>query len=201
MVTVTRPKIRFDERCAVAKRRSDDLVSAARTGDQAAWRALYGLHHRRLTVWLRSLPPGDALDSPEDLAADAWLLAASKLSEFRGSDDDFAGWLFTLARNVSANSHRKAVRRATDPTAVEPAADAVWGLAPDDLARVDEQDATRALLAHLSRREAEVVACIDVVGLDVASTARALGMKPTAVRVARHRALVRLRKILTESDL
>ena len=44
------------------------------------------------------------------------------------------------------------------------------------------------------------MACIDVVGLDVASTAAALGMKPTAVRVARHRALGRLRKILTESE-
>jgi RNA polymerase sigma-70 factor (ECF subfamily) len=48
----------------------------------------------------------------------------------------------------------------------------------------------------LSRREAEVVACIDVVGLDVSATARALGMTPTGVRVARHRALGRLRRML-----
>jgi RNA polymerase sigma-70 factor (ECF subfamily) len=184
----------------VVKRRSDELVSAARSADQAAWRALYGLHHRRLTVWLRSLPPGDTVDSPEDVAAEAWLLAAAKLHEFRGSDDDFAGWLFTLARNVSANSHRKAVRRATDPTDVEPSREPVWGATSDDLARVDEQDTTRALLCHLSQREAEVVACIDVVGLDVASTARALGMKPTAVRVAHHRALVRLRKIMSDGE-
>ena len=185
----------------MAKRLSAALVSAARSGDQAAWRELYALHHRRLTVWLGSLAPGDALDSPEDLAAEAWLLAAAKLGEFSGSDDDFAGWLFTLARNLAANSHRKAVRRRTEPTAVDPSSDEVWGLARDDVARVDEQDATRELLSHLSRREAEVVACIDVVGLDVAATARALGMKPTAVRVARHRALVRLRKIITESAL
>ncbi|WP_051552005.1 RNA polymerase sigma factor [Nocardioides sp. URHA0020] len=175
-------------------------MSAARAGDQAAWRELYALHHRRLTVWLRSLSPGDAVDSADDLAADAWLLAAEKLGGFVGSDDDFAGWLFTLARNLAANSQRKAGRRRTDATEVEPSAE-MWGLARDDIALVDEQDATRALLSHLSSREAEVVACIDVVGLDVASTARALGMKPTAVRVARHRALVRLRKILSESDL
>lgn len=37
-------------------------------------------------------------------------------------------------------------------------------------------------------REAEVIACIDVVGLDVTSTGRALGTSATAVRVARHRA-------------
>jgi RNA polymerase sigma-70 factor, ECF subfamily len=40
-----------------------------------------------------------------------------------------------------------------------------------------------------------VVACIDVVGLDVASTAAALDMKTTAVRVARHRGLRRLRSL------
>ncbi|GAA4715630.1 RNA polymerase sigma factor [Nocardioides conyzicola] len=179
---------------------SDALVSSARTGDQAAWKTLYGLHNRRLTVWLGSLPRGDVPDAPEDLAAEAWLLAASKLGDFRGSDDDFAGWLFTLARNVAANSHRKAVRRRTDPAAVEPSADGEWGVADDDTAQVDGQAATRELLSHLSPREAEVVACIDVVGLDVASTARALEMKPTAVRVARHRALGRLRKILSETD-
>ena len=57
----------------------------------------------------------------------------------------------------------------------------------------------RWLLAQLSPREAEVVACIDVVGLDVASTAQALDMGTTAVRVARHRALGRLRRLLEPS--
>jgi RNA polymerase sigma-70 factor (ECF subfamily) len=41
------------------------------------------------------------------------------------------------------------------------------------------------------------VGCIDVIGLDVATTARALGMSTTAVRVARHRGLRRLRAIGT----
>jgi RNA polymerase sigma-70 factor (ECF subfamily) len=60
------------------------------------------------------------------------------------------------------------------------------------------RDWTRRLLAALPRREAEVVACVDVVGLDVAATAKALGISAAAVRVARHRALGRLRNELTE---
>ena len=178
----------------------DTLVAGARTGDQAAWRALYVRDAGRLTVWLRSLPNGDWASSAEDIAAEAWLTAASKIGEFHGSDDDFAGWLFTIARNHGANSSRKAQRRRTDPVAVETATEPTWGTAPDDHALADGQDSTRRLLAHLSPREAEVVACIDVVGLDVASTARALGMRPTAVRVARHRALGRLRTILGEES-
>jgi RNA polymerase sigma-70 factor (ECF subfamily) len=72
----------------------------------------------------------------------------------------------------------------------------LWGVSEDATWRVADHDAVTRLLAMLPPREAEVVACIDVVGLDVASTARALGIGPTAVRVAHHRALRRLRLVL-----
>jgi RNA polymerase sigma-70 factor (ECF subfamily) len=185
----------------VAQSGSDPLVAAARSGDQEAWRELYRLHASRLVVWLRSLPRGDASSSAEDVAAEAWLTAAAKIADFHGSDDDFAGWLFTIARNHSSNVARRAWRRTTDP--VDPGAvpESTWGRVADPGAVVDGEDRTRRLLARLSPREAEVVACIDVVGLDVASTAQALGMRPTAVRVARHRALGRLRRALETEDL
>ncbi len=53
-------------------------------------------------------------------------------------------------------------------------------------------------LSGLPPREREVLACLEVVGLEVvglevATTAAALGLTPTAVRVARHRGLRRLR--------
>jgi RNA polymerase sigma-70 factor (ECF subfamily) len=61
-------------------------------------------------------------------------------------------------------------------------------------ATVPGREWVRDLLAGLSPRERDVVACIDVVGLSVADAATALGMTPVAVRVARHRALRRLRR-------
>ena len=175
------------------------LVSAARTGDEDAWRELYARHARRLQTWLASLPSGDPASTPEDVAAEAWLTAADKIGEFRGSDDAFVGWLFTIARLVLNNRRRAAQRRQTYPQDPD-GSDPQWGVVepPDPL--VVGQAETRRLLALLSPREAEVVACIDVVGLDVASTARALDMTPTAVRVARHRALRRLRSLLADSD-
>lgn len=184
----------------MARGGSDALVCAARAGDHDAWRQLYVLHARRLTVWLRSLPLADPAASPDDIASEAWLTAAAKIGQFRGSDDDFAGWLFTIARNHASNSHRTAVRRRTDPIAADASDDALLGSVSDDLGEIDSQANTRALLAQLTPREAQVVACVDVVGLDVAATAAALGMKPTAVRVARHRALSRLRRILLQEN-
>jgi RNA polymerase sigma-70 factor (ECF subfamily) len=178
----------------------DAVVSAARSGDPDSWRLLYERHARRLVVWLRSLPLLDTAASADDLAAEAWLTAAERIDDFRGGDDDFAPWLFTIARNHAANSGRKAARRRTEPVDVGEAGDAVFGSVADESGRVAADDRTRALLSHLSPREAEVVACIDVVGLDVAATAAALGMRPTAVRVARHRALGRLRRVLEQED-
>lgn len=174
-----------------------ELVDAARRGDEAAWRELYARHARRLQVWLATLPSGDPTASPEDVAADAWLTAASKIGEFRGSEDDFAGWLFTIARLTLQNRRRAAQRRRTD--AQDPdGSDPTWGVVEPPESAVVGQAETRRLLALLSPREAEVIACLEVVGLDVAGTAQALDLSPTAVRVARHRGLRRLRDLLAE---
>src|SRR6478736_3997266 len=180
------------------RRQDGPLVAAARAGDEDAWRELYARHARRLQVWLASLPSGDPSASPEDIASEAWLTAAQKLEEFSGSDDDFAGWLFTIARFTLSNRRRTAQRRRTDAREPDPA-DPSWGVVGSPEGDVVGQAETRRLLSGLSPREAEVIACLEVVGLDVASTARALDMSPTAVRVARHRALNRLRAELGDT--
>jgi len=179
-------------------RTDDDVVTRARSGDEDAWRQLYLAHGRRVVVWLGAVPALDAATSAEDIAAEAWVVAATKIGDFRGSIDEFGGWLISIARNIASNDRRRAQRRQTYATEDAGADLQSDGRAPD--ARAVEEDSVRRLLAHLSRREAEVVACIDVVGLDVAATAQALDMTPTAVRVARFRGLGRLRKILEASD-
>lgn len=177
-------------------REDDDLITRARAGDETAWAQLYRDHAGRLIVWLRTSPSGDAAAAPEDIASDAWLTAAQNLGKFSGTSDDFAGWLFSIARNVASNRRRTNARRATSPhdTAL-PGVD--WGTTEDGSLVINGNDATRRLLGHLSKREAEVIACIDVVGLDATATSHALGMSVTAVRVARHRGLKRLRSILS----
>ncbi len=174
-----------------------DLIERARRGEPAAWRELYESLSGRLLVWLRTRPSGDAAASPEDLAAEAWLVAAGRIADFTGSTSDFAGWLFGIARNQSLNARRRTVRRATDP--VDVAAHDFWGAdLPTDVAGTDW---VRHALASLPTREGEVLACMEVVGLDTAGTAAALGMSTAAVRVARHRGLRRLRGSLRDGAL
>jgi RNA polymerase sigma-70 factor (ECF subfamily) len=167
----------------------DDVVAAAKRGDQDAWRELYRAHAGRLVVWLQTRSGTDGAVTAEDVAAQAWLTAAEKVLDYTGSADEFGAWLFGIARRVAANVQRRSGRRRTDPVADAP------------VVPIDGPEATvaggvwvRDLLAGLTPRERDVVACVDVVGLSVADAARALGITPVAVRVARHRALRRLRR-------
>ncbi|GAB7005073.1 RNA polymerase sigma factor [Nocardioides sp. AN3] len=172
-------------------RADDRTVAAAKTGDADAWRELYRAHAGRLLVWLQRRPLDDGAVAAEDIAAETWLTAASKVADFTGSAADFAGWLFGISRNLEANARRRGSRRRTSPLAeVEP--DPVPG---PESAYVAE-DWVRSALSGLPDRERDVVTCLDVIGLDVATTASALGISVVAVRVARHRGLKRLRGLV-----
>jgi len=172
----------------------DETIARAKEGDPGAWRALYTAHAGRLLVWLRSLPTGDPGVSADDLAAETWLTAASRIADFRGSADDFAGWLFGIARHQARNVERRSRRRMTAPASAE-TLDHSSAAAPSAGEQPESDGWVTWLLSHLPARERQVVACLDVVGLDVSSTARALGMTATAVRVAHHRGLKRLRAL------
>lgn len=166
----------------------DDVIQRARGGDASAWRELYESLAGRLVLWLRTRPSGDPAASPEDLASEAWLVAAGRIADFTGGRAEFAGWLFGIARNHALNAARRTARRATDASeTVE------LGTETHEL-HVTGEDWVRFTLAQLPTREGEVLSAMEVSGLDAAATAAMLGISTTAVRVARHRGLARLRK-------
>ena len=177
---------------------ADDLIERARSGEADAWRELYEALTGRLLVWLRTRPSGDVVASAEDLAAESWLVAARSIGDFEGDRDAFAGWLFGIARHQALNARRRALRRSTQamPTSDDAS---VWGAYDGPADGVAGADWTRWALAQLPPRESEVLASMEVAGLDAAQTASALGMSVTAVRVARHRGLARLRKLPTDA--
>ncbi len=173
----------------------DPTVTSAKAGDPDAWHALYVAHAGRLLLWLRARQPVDGAVTADDVASETWLVAARKVHQFHGTSEEFAGWLFGIGRKVAANQLRRGALRAT--ASLEGREDAGPGDVP-----VDPQDAVSGLdwvrgeLGRLPRRERDVLACTEVIGLDVAATAQALGMTSVAVRVSRHRALKRLRSRL-----
>lgn len=167
----------------------DRVVAAAKAGDTDAWRALYADHAGRLVAWLGTRPTGDTTASAEDVASEAWLVAASKIADFHGSSSDFAGWLFGIARKLSSGTKRRSDRRRTSPGEVDDHLDRV----PDHAPSVEGRDWVRDAIAALPPRERDAVGLVDGLGFDNATAAEALGVSAVSLRVARHRGLRKLR--------
>ncbi|MBF4160138.1 RNA polymerase sigma factor [Nocardioides acrostichi] len=165
------------------------LVAAAARGESAAWRELYARHAGRLLLWLRARPLGDAAIDADDVAHEAWLVAARRIAHFDGDDDEFGGWLFGVARKIALNTHRRSARRSTAPTD-RPEAD---GVSPAAHVDTEQLDAALARLEGLPQRERDVLLVSEVLDLGIDGAASALGIRRGTARVARHRGLQRLR--------
>lgn len=162
------------------------VLSAAADGDGAAFALLWRDSHPPLLRYLW-VAAGEAA---EDLASDVWLDVARRLAKFKGSEPEFRGWLFTLARRKVIDRHRHEVRHPEWPMADmepldRPASDDTFTAAVEGLSTT----AALSLIATLPRDQAEIIVLRVVVGLEAKEVARIVGKSPGAVRVAAHRGL------------
>ena len=168
---------------------ADGTLARARSGDEAAFLLLWRELQPRLLRYLR-ITIGDEAD---DVASETWLQVVRDLHRFRGSDDDFRGWVFTIGRNRAIDAARVRVRLQSRVTAAEVETVALpmpaGSLVEDQV--LDELSTAQAvrLVAGLPHDQAEVVALRVIAGLDTAAVAGLLGKSAGAVRVALHRGL------------
>jgi RNA polymerase sigma-70 factor, ECF subfamily len=167
------------------------ILAAARTGEEWAVAVLYREFQPMLLRYLRMLEAGEG----EDLASETWADVAAGLSRFRGDEQAFARWLFTIARRRLIDLQRRrgrAISAASQLKALE-ACESAEGAA---LAR-SETELALARLAALPRGQAEVILLRVVAGLRVSDVAEILGKKAGTVRVLQHRGLKRLAEELS----
>jgi RNA polymerase sigma-70 factor (ECF subfamily) len=125
------------------------------------------------------------------------MVAAERIADFSGTSSDFAGWLFGIARNHASNAWRRSGTRARGIEALETMAERHL---PGPEHRLIGDEWVHQALATLPPKERDVIACLEVLDLDIATTAEALGMSAVAVRVARHRALKKLRGTMVREN-
>lgn len=175
----------------------DAALSAARTGDEDAFRTLYRDVNPRLLRYLRTLVGDEA----EDVASEAWLHIARDLPSFDGDMDGFRGWSATIARHRAIDHIRHRKRR---PAGDAPADGLVDRPASDDTEKtvLDTLSAQQALamIGRLPREQAEIIILRVVVGLDAKTVGRMLGKRAGAVRTAAHRGLRRLETLLNDPE-
>jgi RNA polymerase sigma-70 factor (ECF subfamily) len=168
------------------------LLAAARDGDARAFAELYRDIQPRLLRYAVSLVGQDA----EDVTAEAWLQIARDLRRFTGDMLGFRGWTVTIVRNRAFDHLRALQRRPSTPLEEffldRPADEDTAAAATDNLST----EAALKLIASLPADQAEAVLLRTIIGLDGPTAAKILGKRPGAVRVAAHRGLKALGRIL-----
>ena len=172
-------------------------LANARTGDDAAFACIFRDVQPALLRYLRVITA-----EPEDVAGETWVQVVTGLRRFRGEEQDFRAWLFTIARNRATDAGRSRHRRPAVPLDMTDAAQQLT--APDAADQALEAVSTQVamdLIKSLPREQAEIIMLRVVAGLDTSEVARIVGKTPGAVRVAAHRGLRRLAGQVTQAGV
>ena len=174
----------------------DEAVARLPLGDEWAFRTVYRAVHPPLVRYLSVLVgPEEA----EDVASETWGQAFRDITRFSGDADGFRGWVTTIGRHRALDHLRARQRR--------PFADVDDTLLLELPCRTDvlehalEGISTRtavSLIASLPQDQAEAIMLRAVLGLDAKAAGEVLGKSAGAVRVAAHRGLRTLARILED---
>jgi RNA polymerase sigma-70 factor, ECF subfamily len=173
-----------------------DVLAAAQAGNDDAFATLWRDTNPALLRYLRLVGGAAA----EDLAADTWLSVVRGLRTFRGDESAWRGWVFTIARRRNVDETRRRVRQPTGTQMTDEDAPTEPDSADVALQNLDTHAALR-LVATLPPLQAEVIVLRVVAGLPVAAVAKMVHRSPGAVRVAAHRGMRTLERMLTEAGV
>ena len=166
----------------------DEALVRARAGDEVGFLVLWDALQPRLLRYLQVISCADV----DDVAGETWLQVVRDLPKFKKDNaDEFRAWLFTIARHRAidaARSRRRHRDKMLADTLVPPSATLGNPVEDEVLQQLSTRQAI-ALVAGLSKDQAEVVALRVIAGLDTEAVARLLRKSPGAVRVALHRGL------------
>jgi RNA polymerase sigma-70 factor (ECF subfamily) len=166
-----------------------DELRAAQTGDERAFASLFRAVQPMLLRYLGGLTHHLADGTADDVAAETWVQVVRALGRFRGDEQGFRAWVFTVARAKLVDARRRASRLPVPEDVEKRLSDVAVPSAADTVELLFSTEQALALVGSLPTTQAEVVLLRYVAGFDVRDTARILGKKEGAVRVTAHRAL------------
>jgi len=173
-----------------------ELVRAAQRGDRESFARLYEANVERVYRYLmaRMGQPADA----EDITAEVFIRAMTKISSYRPGDVPFIAWLIRIAHNLAINQLKKSTRR-RETALFE---DHAFSDDPSEEAIRDE--ATRQVsssLQELTELQRHVVHLRFGADLSLRETARAIGRSEGAVKNLQYKALRTLRQVLHSREV
>jgi len=136
-------------------------------------------------------------DLAEDLVAEIFLKALEKFHSY-DPDKSESAWIYTIAKNHLANYFRSKYFRDVEPLDVE-----VWW--QDETWRFIDQEKDvqifYGMLAKLNSKEQRLVTLKYIEGYNYKEMSKIVGKPVSALRVATHRAIAKLKKIAENYEL
>ena len=171
--------------------RERDLVAAAQTGDESAFRELYQAYHRR--IWTLVLYSVGDPHQAQDVFQTVFFKAFRGLHAFRFQSGLFT-WIYRIARNECLNHLRRRAVPAIPLEAILGSGDEIdsKSLPPGADPRSERDAVLRQAVMRLPLRLREVVVLKYLEGLSYEEMSRALGCAPGTVASRLNRALAEL---------
>jgi RNA polymerase sigma-70 factor (ECF subfamily) len=174
-----------------------DLHVLAAQGRQDAIEALLRQLRPVIVRYVRARLPRTGSQDEDDVAQEVCLALLAALPSYRDMGRPFAAFVFAIAAHKVADAARGAARSPLPVPALPDLPDR--GLGPEEIAVAGvEARQARILLAHLPDDQRRLLLLRVAGGLSAEDTGYVLDMSPGAVRVAQHRALLRLRTLAAE---
>ncbi|MEJ9078891.1 MULTISPECIES: sigma-70 family RNA polymerase sigma factor [Gordonia] len=138
------------------------------------------------------------LFSADDVAQEVLMAVMTALPRYQDQGRPFMAFVYGIASHKVADAMRSASRIKADP--VDELPETVdFANGPEQSAlEADAGRQMRLLLEHLPEKQREILVLRLVVGLSAEETADMVDSSPGAVRVAQHRALSKLKKLVNQ---
>lgn len=179
----------------------EDLVPLAVGGDPRATEELLGRLRPLVLRYCRARlgRVGGSFDQADDVAQEVCVAVLAALPRYRDEGKPFTALAFGIAARKVVDHHRAAARAAYPTDDLPEHEDGAPG--PEELTlRGADADRARELLDQLPENLRHLLVLRVAAGLTAEETGQTLEMSPGAVRVAQHRALTRLRALVTETS-
>jgi len=171
------------------------LIQRAKKGDSAAFAEIYELCQPPIYRYIYYRVSD--VSTAEDLTADVFVRLVEKIDRFTYRGRPLLAWLYTIARNLITDHHRRVGQATMLPLDEQLVADS------DDLEQAAERGLAQrrlaAALPHLTKDQQQVIILKFIEGLDNAEVAQMLDKPVGAVKSLQHRALAALRRVLEKN--
>lgn len=172
------------------------LMVAGLDGDSAAYQALLGKLSGRLRAYFKGHVAriGRGPEEAEDLVQEV-LIAVHVHRHTYDRSQPFTPWMYAIARYKFVDYLRR-TKQSRKESALDEAEEVI---AMDDAGAVESGIDLDSLMAKLSPRAREVIQYVKLEGLSVREAAAKCSMSESAVKVAVHRALKALARLVKET--